>query len=69
MSVILCITEHTEWKQEFDVYWRIMKGTANIIKYFCPCLFLSVLFIYVLLIFWGGFLFSILVEIDNIFVE
>ena len=46
-------TEHKELKRDFDVYWRIMKGTANITKkYFCPCLILSVL-----------------VEIDNIFVE
>ena len=45
-------TEHTEWKRDFDIYRRIMKGTANITKkYFCPCLIFSVLFIYVLLIF------------------
>ena len=40
-------TEHTEWKRDFDVYWRIMKGTENITrKYFCSYLILSVLFIF-----------------------
>ena len=40
-------TKHTEWKRDFDVYWRIMKGTANITKKnFCPCLILSVLLIF-----------------------
>ena len=42
-----------------------MNGTANITKqYYCPCL--------IPLIsanFWGGFLLTILVEIDDIFVE
>ena len=53
---VLFNTEYTEWKRDFDVYWRIMKLTADITKkYFCLCLILSDLFIYVLLIFRVGF--------------
>ena len=48
--------ENTEWTLDSDVYWQIMKGTANITKkYFCPCLTFCVLLI--------------LVKIDDIFVE
>ena len=55
---VIKTTEHIEWTRDFDVYWQIMKGTVNITKkkkYFCLYLNLSVLFIYVLLIFGVGF--------------
>ena len=63
-------TEHTEWARDSDVCWRIMKETANITKKVFLSLSDSFCFVYLCFVnFWGGFLFSILMEIDDIFVE
>ena len=65
MPLLLGTTKYPEWKQAFDVCWRIMKGTANITKK----VFLSLADSFCFVNFCGGYLFSILVEIYDIFVE
>ena len=44
--------EHIEWNRDFDVNWRIMKGTANIYQK----VFLSLSDSFCFVNFWGEFL-------------
>ena len=63
-------TEHTEWTLDFDVYWRIMKGTANFTKKIYLSLSNSFCFVYLCFVnYWCGFSFAILLKINEIFVE
>ena len=53
---VLFNTEYTEWKRDFDVYWRIMKLTVNITKKYCCLCLIYLCFVN----FSGGFLYGAL---------